>query len=71
MSQTENQHSDNTATFVRQAQQRRSGLFAELLDFLLSNKKWWMTPIILSLLLVGALIFFSGTAVAPFIYTLF
>ena len=71
MSQIQDQHSENTATFVRQAQQKRSGLFAELVDFLLSNKKWWMTPIILSLLLVGALIFFSGTAVAPFIYTLF
>lgn len=71
MSQTEDQRSESSATFVREAQQRRSGLFAELLDFLLNNKKWWLTPIILALLLVGALIFLSGTAVAPFIYTLF
>ena len=40
-------------------------------DFLLSNKKWWLTPIILALLLVGALILLSGTVAAPFIYTLF
>ena len=71
MSQPEHQPGDSTSAFVRQAQQKRSGLFTELVDFLLNNKKWWMTPIILSLLLVGALIFFSGTAVAPFIYTLF
>ncbi len=41
-------------------------------DFLKVRKKWWLTPIILFLLLLGALIFLtSGSAVAPFIYTLF
>lgn len=68
MSEPEDQRS---ASFVLQAQQRRSGLLAELLDFLRSNKKWWLTPIILTLLFVGALIFLSGTVAAPFIYTLF
>ena len=36
----------------------------------LHNKKWWLTPIILTLLLIGVLVVLSGTAVAPFIYTL-
>jgi hypothetical protein len=70
MFQTEDCRSESTATFVRQAQQRGPGLFAELLDFALNNKTWWLTPIILALLPVGALIFLSGTAAAPFIYTL-
>ncbi|MCM8795352.1 MAG: DUF5989 family protein [Candidatus Omnitrophica bacterium] len=47
-------------------------LLKELLDFLKARKKWWLAPIIIMLLLLGLLIFFSqGSAVAPFIYTLF
>jgi membrane glycosyltransferase len=57
--------------FDRQAVQMRRGVLAEVADFLLNNKKWWLTPIVLALLLVGALIMLSGTAAAPFIYTLF
>ena len=44
----------------------------ELLDFLLTRKKYWLLPIIIVLLLFGGLIIYSqGTAVAPFIYTIF
>ena len=44
----------------------------EFLDFLLTRKKYWLLPIIIVLLLFGGLIILSqGTAVAPFIYTLF
>ena len=57
--------------FAEQARQQRSGLVAEFVDFLRNNKKWWLTPIVLVLLIVGALIMVSGTAAAPFIYTLF
>lgn len=40
--------------------------------FLKERKIWWLTPIILSLLLIGLLIVLgSGSAAAPFIYTLF
>jgi hypothetical protein len=62
---------DQRHTFAEQAQQQRSGLVAELVDFLKNNKKWWLTPIVLVLLIVGGLIMLSGTALAPFIYTLF
>ena len=55
--------------FRRQAEQPQTKLLAELLDFLLQNKKWWLVPIVLVLLLVALLIMFGGTA--PFIYTLF
>lgn len=41
-------------------------------DFLKVRKKWWLTPIVVFLLLISLLIVLtSGTALAPFIYTLF
>ena len=44
----------------------------DLWGFLRVRKKYWLLPIILVLLLVGALmVFTSGSALAPFIYTLF
>jgi hypothetical protein len=47
------------------------GLLADYLDFLKSNKKWWLTPIILALLLVGVLVFLSVSGVGPAIYPFF
>ena len=47
-------------------------LIKEFWMFLKERKKWWLTPIILALVLLGALIVLTqGSAVAPFIYTLF
>jgi len=47
-------------------------ILREFWEFLRVRKKRWLTPIILMLLLLGMLIFFSqSSAVAPFIYTLF
>jgi hypothetical protein len=44
----------------------------EIIDFLRSRKKYWLAPIIIVLLLFGGLIVLTqGSAVAPFIYTLF
>jgi hypothetical protein len=41
-------------------------------DFLKVRKKWWLAPIVLVLLLLGALLVFAkGSALAPFIYSLF
>lgn len=61
-------------TQAEQFQQRASGpqtgVIGEFLYFLVHNKKWWLTPIILVLLLVGILVVLGGTA-GPFIYTLF
>ena len=47
------------------------GLLSELLNMLLENKKYWMIPIILVLLVMGLLVILSGSSAAPFIYTLF
>lgn len=49
----------------------QTGIIREFWDFLRYNKKWWLTPIVLVLLLVGVLVLLSGTAAAPFVYTLF
>ena len=44
----------------------------EIIDFMRTRKKYWLAPIIIVLLLFGGLIVLTqGSAVAPFIYTLF
>ena len=57
--------------FAREAEKKSSGILGELWSFLRHNKRWWMTPIILVLMLLGVLVVLSGTGMAPFIYTLF
>ena len=64
-------HEDNESEFEREASGKQQGIVREFRDFLMHNKKWWLTPIILVLLLVTVLIVLSGSAAAPFIYTLF
>jgi len=57
--------------FSKLAEGRQRGPLAEFWVFILHNKKWWLTPIILVLLVVGALAVLGGSGVAPFIYSLF
>ena len=50
----------------------KMGLVSELWAFMKVRKKWWLGPIVVMLVLLGLLIVLTqGTAVAPFIYTLF
>ncbi|MCX6338341.1 MAG: DUF5989 family protein [Candidatus Aureabacteria bacterium] len=50
----------------------RLSVFKELFLFLKETKRWWLAPIIIVLLLLGIFIFLTeGSAVLPFIYTLF
>lgn len=47
-------------------------LASELFAYMSARKKWWLFPILLVLLVFGGLLILAqGTAVAPFIYTLF
>jgi len=47
-------------------------MLSEFWDFLKVRKKFWLAPIVLLLLALGALIVFTeGSALAPFIYALF
>lgn len=56
--------------FERQASEAEPGLLAEFVDFLKHSKKWWLTPIILVLLLIGVLLVLTSSVAAPFIYTI-
>lgn len=48
------------------------GFLAELWAYMKVRKKWWIGPIVVVLVLLGLLVVLTqGTAVAPFIYTLF
>jgi hypothetical protein len=59
-------------SFEEQAkEQRHTSLPAEFWYFLKHSKKWWLLPIVLVIFIFGVLVFLSGTAAAPFIYTLF
>ena len=58
-------------SFQSAAKQAKSSLLGDILGFLKHNKKWWMLPILVVLLFLGILMLLSGTAAAPFIYTLF
>jgi hypothetical protein len=50
----------------------KPGLLSELWAFMKVRKKWWLLPVIVVMLAVGALLVFAqGSALAPFIYTIF
>ncbi|MBI3413741.1 MAG: hypothetical protein HY043_00245 [Verrucomicrobia bacterium] len=47
-------------------------IIKEFLNFLRERKKWWLAPIAIFLLVLGGLLIFAkGSALAPFIYSLF
>jgi len=57
--------------FEDQAAKAGGGFLQEFWIFLKENKKWWLLPILIAFLLMGALLLAGGTGAAPFIYTLF
>lgn len=62
----------NAKDFAAEAAEGGSASLAgEFLGFLRDNKKWWLAPIVISILGLGVLVMLGGTAAAPFIYTLF
>jgi hypothetical protein len=64
-------NSNSNDEFARQAEEPSAGLLTELWDLLRYNKKWWLVPIFIAVLLGSLLVFLSSTVFAPFIYTLF
>ncbi len=46
-------------------------ILTEFWEFIRENKKFWLIPLIIILLLLGLLIILGSTGAAPFIYTLF
>jgi len=71
MDTNDNKNSRDAEAFAKLAHEAKPGMLVELWAFLRCNKKWWLSPIIAILLLVGLLIILSGSAAGPFIYTLF
>jgi hypothetical protein len=53
------------------ASQRSTHIVSELWSFMRANRKWWLLPILVSLLFVGLFLFLATTGAAPLIYTLF
>ena len=58
-------------TFEASGTEKESGLLGEFFAMMKENKKWWLVPIVLILLVFGLLIILGATGAAPFIYTLF
>ena len=62
-----NQRSSKISSFLA-----RLGVIGELFQFLWKQKLWWLIPMMVILVLFGILLVFAqGSALAPFIYTLF
>ncbi len=57
--------------FEQAGRHGNSSLVVEVIAFLGSNKRWWMTPIVIVCGLLAILAILSSTAAAPFIYSLF
>jgi hypothetical protein len=63
--------SPDVRQFERLAGQPSPGIVVEFLDFLAQNKKWWLIPIVMALVLVGLMAVLGSTGAGPFVYTLF
>ena len=62
---------DRESRFEQLAEAEEPGIVREFIDFLKHEKKWWLAPILIALLLLAGLVFLSASPAAPFIYTLF
>ena len=68
MSDTPNEQQNNGLSDLPQ----QRGLLREFLDFIVHEKAWWMTPIVVVLLAMVAFILWAeASPVLPFIYTVF
>lgn len=57
--------------FAELARSRRRSVWLDVWQLLSEHKKWWLTPIVVMMLLLGWLTLFAGGSAAPFLYTLF
>jgi hypothetical protein len=71
MADQQSPSTEESRTFAEQAAQPSPGLLREFWDFLRHNKKWWLAPIIIILLILGLLIALTAhSALSPFLYPL-
>ncbi len=57
--------------FERAATRKPRGLLGEYADYLWSERKWWLAPVIFVLLLASGFVVLGGSGLAPFIYAIF
>ena len=62
---------DSSEKFAQQAERPAPNVYLEFVDFLKTNKKWWLVPILIVLAAVAGLVILGSTVAAPFVYTLF
>ena len=62
---------DDRDSFLADARKRRPSLIREFWQLLRDHRKWWLTPIVIALLVLSLFALLSTSAAAPFIYTLF
>ncbi len=62
---------EKRSTFEASADEKEFTLVGEFVAMLKQNKKYWLIPMIVMLLIFGVLIILGSTGAAPFIYTLF
>ena len=65
------QEDKKQTAFEASGDEKDAGLLREFLAMMKENKKYWLIPLVLILLVFGVLIILGSTAAAPFIYTLF
>lgn len=62
---------EDRTEFEKAGDAKQDSLIGEFWLFVTENKKWWLIPILLVMLLMGVLMVLGSTGAAPFIYTLF
>jgi len=62
---------DDDGGFERAAARKPRGLLGEYVDFLWSERKWWLAPVVFFLLLASGFVVLGGSGLAPFIYAIF
>lgn len=63
---------ENARSYETEKVMSKLSIISEFWKFLKARKKWWLAPVVIFLLLLGALIILTeGSAIAPFIYALF
>ena len=68
----EREQSTDQADFASLAGERvRPGIAVEFWEFIRESKKWWLAPIVIWVLGLGALVLLGGTPASSFIYTLY
>jgi Family of unknown function (DUF5989) len=62
---------NDKSAFEAASTEKETTLLGEFIGLMKANKKYWLAPLVVIMLLFGLLVILGSTAAAPFIYTLF